>query len=138
MGLQMIGPEKKKKLEARMLRLGISEADLTEKFIRSSGKGGQNVNKVNTCVFLKHEPSQTQVKCQGSRSQQDNRYFARKLLCDKIENQREGLRSEEQKAREKIRRQKRKRSKRAKEKMLTQKRQRSELKKSRSSPVERD
>lgn len=127
-----VSPEKEKALEERMAELGIREEDLVEKFIRSGGHGGQNVNKVATCVYLKHVPTGLEVKCQQERSQALNRYLARRILADKVEAAILGRRSEEQQRIAKIRRQKRKRSKRAKEKMLAAKHRRAELKKGRS------
>lgn len=123
--------EKEQALRERMQKLGIRDEDLVEKFVRSGGHGGQNVNKVATCVYLKHIPSGIEVKCQQERSQALNRFFARRLLADKLENQMLGEQSAEQQRIEKIRRQKRKRSKRAKEKMLANKRTQSEKKQSR-------
>jgi peptide chain release factor len=124
--------EKEQALKERMEKLGIRNEDLVEKFVRSGGHGGQNVNKVATCVYLKHIPSGIEVKCQQERSQALNRFFARRLLADKLENQILGEQSAEQQRIEKIRRQKRKRSKRSKEKMLANKRAQSEKKQSRS------
>jgi protein subunit release factor B len=112
--------------------LGIREADIVEKFIRSGGHGGQNVNKVATCVYLKHLPTGTEVKCQQERSQSLNRFLARRILADKIEAAILGRESEEEQRIARIRRQKRKRSKRAKEKMLADKRRVSEKKQGRS------
>ncbi len=126
------GPDKEKSLAERMERLGIREEDILEKFIRSGGHGGQNVNKVATCVYLKHLPTGTEVKCQQERSQSLNRYLARRILADKIEAAVLGKESEEERRIAKIRRQKRKRSKRAKEKMLADKRRVSEKKKART------
>ena len=125
-------PEKEQALAERMERLGIREEDLIEKFIRSGGHGGQNVNKVATCVYLKHLPTGTEVKCQQERSQALNRYLARRILTDKIEAAVLGKQSEEAQRIAKIRRQKRKRSKRAKDKMLADKRHVAEKKKGRS------
>jgi len=102
-----------------------------EKFIRSSGKGGQKVNKTSTCVYLKHLPTAIEVKCQQERSQAINRFLARRILVSKIEQLIKGRESEEQQRIEKIRRQKRKRSRRAKLKMLEEKRKHSLKKKTR-------
>ena len=127
-----VSPDKEQALAERMDSLGIREADIVEKFIRSGGHGGQNVNKVATCVYLKHLPTGTEVKCQQERSQALNRFLARRILADKIESAVLGKESAEQQRIAKIRRQKRKRSKRAKEKMLADKRRVSEKKHGRS------
>jgi protein subunit release factor B len=121
MGLFPVRAAKERELLAQMEVLGIREADISESFIRSRGKGGQHVNKTSTCVYLKHIPTGTEVKCQDERSQALNRYRARVLLVKKIEMLVKGRESEEIQKIEKIRRQKRKRSKRAKEKMLAEK-----------------
>ena len=118
----MVTTEKEKALLARMQELGIAEADIVEKFIRSSGKGGQKVNKTSSCVYLKHLPTKIEVKCQRERSQAINRFIARRILTEKIEGMIKGKESEEQQRIAKIRRQKRKRSKRAKLKMVEDKR----------------
>ena len=113
--------DKAREIEERLARLGVRPEDLEESFVHSGGKGGQNVNKVATCVVLRHRPSGLQVKCQEARSQAMNRFLARRLLCEKLDAQRRGVASAAEQARERIRRQKRKRSKRAKEKMLATK-----------------
>jgi protein subunit release factor B len=132
MAIYGVGPDKERALAERFERLGVREEDLVEKFVRSSGRGGQNVNKVATCVYLKHLPTGTEVKCQQERSQSLNRYLARRILADKIEAAVLGRASEEERRIAKIRRQKRKRSKRAKEKMLADKRRVSDKKRARS------
>ena len=132
MAVYGVGPDKERALAERLTKLGVREEDLVEKFVRSGGRGGQNVNKVATCVYLKHLPTGTEVKCQQERSQSLNRYLARRILADKIEAAVLGEASEEERRIAKIRRQKRKRSKRAKEKMLADKRRVSEKKKGRS------
>jgi len=127
-----VRPDKEQALAERMEKLGIREADIVEKFIRSGGHGGQNVNKVATCVYLKHLPTGFEVKCQQERLQSLNRFLARRILVDKIETAILGKQSAEEQRIAKIRRQKRKRSKRAKEKMLADKRHVSEVKKGRT------
>jgi protein subunit release factor B len=117
-----IRKEKEDALRKKMDSLGIFEKDIVEKFIRSSGKGGQKVNKTSSCVYLKHLPTKIEVKCQRERSQAINRFLARRILTDKIEEMIKGKESEEQQRIAKIRRQKRKRSKRAKLKMVEDKR----------------
>ncbi len=117
-----VSGDKAAALAQRLARLSIREDDLEESFVTSGGKGGQNVNKVATCVWLVHRSTGTHVKCQDTRSQGMNRYLARQWLCAKIETARLGQQSEQVAAMEKIRRQKRRRSRRAKQKMLTQKR----------------
>lgn len=124
--------EKERSLQDKIHRLGIEESDIIERFVRSGGPGGQNVNKTSTCVYLKHLPTGIEVKCQKGRSQALNRFLARRILVDKIEAVILEKKSEEQRRTEKIKRQKRKRSKRAKEKILKEKHLRSEKKESRS------
>lgn len=131
-----VSAKKLKALQDKMQELGIKETDIQEHFIRSRGAGGQHVNKTSTCVQLKHTPTGIEVKCQKERSQALNRFFARRILTDKIENRLRGKMSEERRRREKIRRQKRRRSKRAKEKILKMKKIRSEKKHFRSAKSE--
>ena len=123
-----VSHRKELNLREKMRRLGIKESDLTERFIRSGGPGGQHANKTSTRVYLKHKPTGIEIKCGRERSQVLNRFLARRLLANKIEAMILGRESEERKRIEKIRRQKRKRSRRAKEKMLANKKKRAEKK----------
>ena len=133
-----VSPDKWNVLEARLLKLGIREQDLEERLVRAGGPGGQNVNKVSTCVVLVHRPSGLSVRCQEERSQGLNRFLARKRLADKMEEKLLGAASRRRQEIEKIRRQKRKRSKRVKEKMLEAKRHRAGLKASRKAVGKED
>ncbi len=119
-------------LEAELHAFGIYEREIQEKFIHSGGPGGQHVNKVATCVYLKHLPTGLEVKCQQERSQALNRFFARRLLLEKIKERVFHEKSERQRQIEKIRRQKRRRLRRTKEKVLAAKRARAEIKQGRT------
>jgi protein subunit release factor B len=130
----VISPQKEQVLREKMEALGIYERDIEESFVRSSGAGGQHVNKTSSCVQLFHRPTGLLVKCQEDRSQAMNRYLARRILLGKVESQILGKKSEEQQKREKIRRQKRRRSRRAKEKMLASKHHQSFKKEMRRPP----
>ncbi|MGA0899136.1 MAG: peptide chain release factor family protein [Luteolibacter sp.] len=129
-----VTPEKQAALQQRMAAIGIDEADLTEKFVRGSGAGGQKINKTNNCVFLKHEPSGVCIKCQVDRSRELNRFLARRELCEQLEGIRDGNRSAKKQAIEKMRRQKRRRSRRSKQRSVADKRKLSEKKSLRKPP----
>lgn len=106
--------QKQHALAERMKACGVSESDMEESFVRSGGPGGQHVNKTATCVHLKHLPTGLVVKMQKARTQRLNRYYARKRLCELLENQQLGTQSPEAKRIEKIRKQKNRRRRRAK------------------------
>ncbi len=119
-------------LTDRMRELEINESDLEESFARSSGPGGQNVNKVSTAVTLRHLPSGISVTAQDSRSQAVNRKLARKRLLDAVARTRKARRAAEIAEHEKARRRKSPRPPALKRKILESKRKRGELKKQRA------
>ena len=123
--------DREKDLRKMMRRLGIYEKDLDESFIRSSGRGGQNVNKVATCVALVHKPSGIMVKCHRERTQGLNRFYARCQLIKKLELQQRKEIRDQIASLEKSFRQERRRSTGGKERMLQDKHHHSEIKQGR-------
>ncbi len=107
-----VSPQKNEELRLRMEALGVREEDLEERFVRSSGKGGQHVNKTSTCVQLLHRPSGIEVQCMGARSQSLNCFFARRLLLERIE-EAKGVKTAKVDALERMRRQKARRGRKA-------------------------
>ena len=120
----------------RLRELGLRREDLIEKFIRSAGKGGQNVNKTSTCVYLKHIPTGIEVKCQQERSQAMNRIAALGLLAGKIAQAAQRVKLARKQEREKERRRKRPRPFRLKEKILESKKKTGEKKRMRAKKFE--
>ncbi len=104
--------KKEKELQERMARCHIREEDLEESFIRGTGSGGQKINRTASCVYLRHRPSGLEVKTQEARSQSLNRFFARRRLCELLEEKELGKQSPEAQRREKIRKQKQRRKRR--------------------------
>ncbi len=111
-----VSPEKEKELLQRMRACGIREGDLEERFISSGGPGGQKVNRTATCVRLKHVPTGLEVKMQKARSQALNRFYARRRLCELVEQRDPDRSSPVDEKREKIRRQKARRNRRSRTK----------------------
>lgn len=134
----MINKDKWEKLSLWMQQLHIDEQDLIEKFILGSGKGGQNLHKTSSTVYLKHRLTGLEIKCQESRSREDNRYFARMRLCEKLDAQISQEKSKQQQKIEKIKRQKKKRSRRAQQRMLEDKNRKSTIKVLRKKPTPHD
>lgn len=113
---QHISPQKIKQLEHHMQSLGINESDIEETFIKGSGAGGQKVNKTNSCVYLKHIPTGIEIKCQKTRFRESNRFFAKRILCEKVEELTLGKKSKAQQKIDKLRKNKSKKKKRSKDK----------------------
>ena len=130
----MITKDKWNRLIDLMSKLHIQESDLLEKFILGSGKGGQKLQKTASTVYIKHIPTGIEIKCQESRSQEDNRYFARARLCEKIHSIVSEEKTKEQQKIEKAKRQKQRRSRRSKQKMLDDKNKQSTTKQLRKKP----
>ncbi len=80
-----VSEEKNRWLQLKMAELNVREEDLDEKFVRSSGNGGQHVNKTSSCVQLLHKPSGICVSASRERSQSVNRFLARRELLERIE-----------------------------------------------------
>ncbi|MGB3364771.1 MAG: peptide chain release factor-like protein [Thermodesulfobacteriota bacterium] len=109
--------EKEEALKKKMEELGVKDVDIDEKFIRSGGPGGQNVNKVATCVQLKHLPTGITVKVQKDRTQGVNRFLARRSLVSKIEESISGKPTKEKLKIQKIQKQKKRRKRKTKAKL---------------------
>ena len=124
----MISPETIEKIKELMTEASVFEDDLEESFIMGGGPGGQKTNKTSSVVRLAHAPSGVAVRVGESRSREDNRWLARRMLAETIlDGERKRKSAARQKA-EKIRRQKRRRSRRQKQKMLDEKHAHSEIK----------
>ncbi len=108
-----VGQKKWAALKLRMLELGVKKDDIEEKFIKSSGRGGQKVNKASCAVFIKHIPTGISIKCGSERSQDLNRFLALRRLLDRLENRNPKFISDRRKEINRIKKQKRKRRKRA-------------------------
>lgn len=80
-----VSDEKNRWLRLKMAELGVNETDLQESFVRSSGNGGQHVNKTSSCVQLHHIPSGIAVSASRERSQSVNRFLARRELLERLE-----------------------------------------------------
>ncbi len=112
----------------RLAALGIRAEEVTERFVRGSGPGGQKVNKTSSTVWLRHAASGTEVRCQRERSQAVNRAVAWAELCDRLESRQRLAQAERIDAQERERRRNRKRSARQKARLVAGKRHRSAVK----------
>lgn len=115
-------------------KLGVFADDLIEKYILGQGSGGQKINKTSSCVYLKHIQSGIEIKCQQTRSREENRYLARKMLLDKLVEAKQKLKQARLEEQAKTRRQTRKRSRAAKATLVESKRRISGKKQLRQKP----
>ncbi len=115
-----ISKQKQDDLKERMDQLNLREEDLIEKFVLGSGPGGQKVNKTASTVYLKHVPSGIEIKCGQDRSQEINRFLARRQLCERLEKEIFGIKTPKEKEIEKIRKQKKRKIRKNKKKSITE------------------
>lgn len=104
---------KAQELADRMEACGLLERDIEEHFVRAGGPGGQHVNRTASCVYVRHRPTGLEVKMQQARSQGLNRFYARRRLCELLEERLLGKASPGELKRAKLRKQKARRQRRA-------------------------
>lgn len=115
MNVFAVSEEKNRWLQQKMASLNVREDELEEHFIRSSGNGGQHVNKTSTAVQLLHIPSGIRVSASKERSQSLNRFLARRELLERIEAQ-SGVQTQKMRRIARLRKQKDRRRRKAQKK----------------------
>jgi protein subunit release factor B len=118
-------------LRARFASLGVQPGEVEERFVRGTGAGGQKINKTSSTVWLQHQPTGVEVRCQRERSQTINRLLAWTELAEKLEWRRQVSANQAQAARELVRRQKRQKSRGQKARMIETKKHRAKIKQTR-------
>lgn len=113
MSEHVVSPEKWAALKKEMEEVGVLEKDLKESFVLGSGSGGQKIQKTHSAVHLKHLPSNLEVQDQSSRLRENNRYFARKKLLEKVKQEFLGHKTNKMLEREKRKKQKKRRQRRS-------------------------
>ncbi|HEX2854695.1 MAG TPA: peptide chain release factor-like protein [Opitutaceae bacterium] len=116
----------------RLAALGVSLADVEERFVRGAGPGGQKINKTSSTVCLRHRPSGVEVRCQRERSQAANRELAWKELIEKFAARKQAANRAAEQAREAERRRTRQKSRGQKVRMIEAKKHRAKTKQRRS------
>jgi peptide chain release factor len=115
-------------IQSRLRRLGVSESDIEEKFIRGSGPGGQKINKTSSTVWLIHRSTGIEVRCQAQRSQSANREQAWSELCHRLEMRARAAADQVRQEHEKDRRRTRQKSRGQKVRMIQSKKHRAAAK----------
>lgn len=115
-------------LRARLGSLGVTAADVEERFVRGAGAGGQKINKTSSTVWLRHRPTGVEARCQRERSQTVNRQFAWRELAEKLEARRSAAIQAVRDEREQARRRRRQKSRGQKVRMIESKRHRAKTK----------
>jgi protein subunit release factor B len=101
-------------IQDKLDALGVRVRDVTERFVRGSGPGGQKINKTSSTVHLRHEPTGVEVRVQRERSQAANRELAWSELCEKLRERLRAAERERQQAAAKAKRRARPKSRRQK------------------------
>ncbi len=115
-------------IEQRLAAVGVQAQDVVERFVRGSGPGGQKINKTSSTVWLRHEPTGVEVRCQRERSQAQNRELAWTELCEKLELRQRLAIAAVRDERERARRRNRRRSAAQKARLVAGKRNRADIK----------
>lgn len=115
-------------LRARFVSLGVSPAEVEERFVRGAGAGGQKINKTSSTVALRHRPTGIEVRCQRERSQLTNRLLAWQELAEKLEARRTAAVQAARDECERTRRQTRQKSRGQKARMIQAKKHRARIK----------
>ncbi|XP_007189671.1 mitochondrial translation release factor in rescue isoform X1 [Balaenoptera acutorostrata] len=117
--------------------LSLDESELEEQFVKGHGPGGQATNKTSNCVVLRHVPSGIVVKCHQTRSVDQNRKLARRILQEKVDVFYNGENSPVYKEKREAEKRKQERKKRAKETLEKKKLLKEQWESSKNVPRER-
>lgn len=120
--------------ESRLMALGTKAADIDERFVIGSGRGGQKLQKTSSSVRLRHRPTGIEVRCQRERSQSVNRLLAWAELCAKLEERQRVALAKRKDEREQSRRRNRQKSRGQKIRMIESKKHRAGIKARRGRP----
>jgi len=114
--------------ETRLAAIGVRISDVKERFVLGSGRGGQKIQKTSSCVWLRHDPTAVEVRCQRERSQLANRELAWSEMCSKLEERMRAALAARQDEQAKSRRRNRQKSYGQKVRMIQSKKHRAKTK----------